>query len=147
MRMDEQMDHGPLLYVERVRLTGKETLEDLSNKLFQLAADQIPDTIRDFTEGRIKAQAQNHDEATFCKEITKEDGLINPGDPPSPEVLDRMIRAYYPWPGVWLRWNEKIVKLYPHGVIQVEGKNPTSYKSFINGYKDGKELLGKFNLI
>ena len=72
-----------------------------------------------------------------------------------------MIRAYYPWPGIWFKnviarseatkqssLNNKIIKLLPEGKIQVEGKNQMSYKDFINGYgSEGNSLLDKLSLI
>jgi methionyl-tRNA formyltransferase len=60
-----------------------------------------------------------------------------------------MIRAYFPWPGVWLKAKlndvEKIIKLLPGQRIQVEGKNPMSYKDFLNGYSEAKEILEKIS--
>jgi len=53
-----------------------------------------------------------------------------------------MVRAFYPWPGVWtqLRLSSagqaKIIKFLPNKQIQVEGKKPLSYKDFLNGYQN-----------
>ena len=57
-----------------------------------------------------------------------------------------MIRAYYPWPTAWTKVKirdseEKIVKLYPEGKIQMEGKNIVTVKEFLNGYPELKQLL------
>jgi hypothetical protein len=47
-----------------------------------------------------------------------------------------------------LKGQNKIVKLLPENKIQVEGKNPTSYKDFINGFGDeGRGLLLSLGLI
>jgi len=50
--------------------------------------------------------------------------------------LDRITRAYYPWPTAWTKWNGKIVKFLPEGKIQMEDKNVTDRKSFLNGYPE-----------
>ena len=84
-------------------------------------------------------------------------------NPPSLEILDRMIRAYYPWPNAWTRWEGKIVKFLPsshprpdrgssvldsrlpigrHGfrgndsgvLVQMEGKKPVKFEDFLRGY-------------
>ena len=73
--------------------------------------------------------------------------------------LQNMIRAYFPWPGVWLRYpviaseskqsklSNKLIKLLPENKIQVEGKNAMSYQDFINGFgEEGKELLQKLGV-
>jgi len=69
-----------------------------------------------------------------------------------------MIRAYYPWPGVWFRYqcepsqregsllNGKIIKLFPEQKIQVEGKNIMRLSDFANGYPEGRQILEKLSL-
>lgn len=145
--IDEEVDHGPIIYATKVELTGKEDLEYLSNKLFRLAADKISEVITKYTGDELKPVVQNHKNATYCKTITKEDGFFELSNPPEPEKLDRMIRAYYPWPTAWTRWNGKIVKFLSEQKLQVEGKKPVSYKDFINGYPQGKEFLEKLGLL
>lgn len=76
-----------------------------------------------------------------------------------------MIRAYYPWPGVWTRipniiarnpehiegdkaisMNQlegKMLKFLPKQQIQVEGKKPISVKDFLNGYPEMREKIEK----
>lgn len=136
IKMDEKMDHGPIVYTKKIRLSGQENITDLINKLFQLGAEVLVDIIPDFIKGRIKLKPQNHSKATYCHLLTKEDGYFEIDNPPSPEQLDRMIRAFYPWPNAWTKWNGKIVKFYPDGKIQMEGKKIMPLKDFLNGYPD-----------
>ncbi|MBI2019400.1 hypothetical protein HYS95_01885 [Candidatus Daviesbacteria bacterium] len=136
IRMDKEVDHGPILYQEPLELSDSDNFDTLSKKMFRQSAEILPQIIKDFTEGKIKAKEQNHQQATFCPILTRESGYFDINTPPLPETLDKMIRAYYPWPGVWTKWNEKIVKLYPEGKIQMEGKKVLSIKDFLNGYPD-----------
>ncbi len=91
----------------------------------------------------LPPQPQDETQATYCPMINKESGYFDIDNSPNPEKLDRMIRAYYPWPGVWTRWNGKIVKFYPKGAIQMEGKKPVSLETFLNGYPEAKTWLAK----
>ena len=140
IKMDEKMDHGPLLITKSFSLTGKEILPELINKLFQLGAELLVQIIPNYIDGKIKPIGQNHAMASFCQLIKREDGYFDINNPPSKEILDRMIRAYYPWPGVWTlfrqgsRGQAKIVKFLPGGLLQMEGKKPISFKDFLNGY-------------
>lgn len=138
IKMDEEVDHGPIIYQEEIELSDKDNFDFLSKKMFLRSAEVLPKIIEDFIQGKIQPKKQNHNEATFCKILTRESGYfdINPpaGGLPSSEILDRMIRAYYPWPGTWTRWNGKIVKLHPGGVIQMEGKKAIPLRDFLNGY-------------
>ena len=146
IKMDEKMDHGPILITKSFSLTGKEILPELINFLFQEGAKLLVTIIPDFASGKLKPKPQDHTKATFCKLLRKEDGFIDINTPPSPEDLDRMTKAYFPWPGVWTTWNGKIVKFLPSSshpeldsgsrqfVVQMEGKKVTTFKDFLNGY-------------
>lgn len=136
MKMDPQMDHGSILAQEKLTILEDETFQSLAEKAFELGAKMLIKVIPDYIEGRLKPVEQNHSQASFCKLITKEDGYFEINKPPDPEILQRMIRAYYPWPGAWTKWNDKIVKLLPNNQVQMEGKKPTDLKSFLNGYPE-----------
>lgn len=146
IKMDEKMDHGPIVSTRRINLSGKEVLPTLINKLFRLGAELLVEIIPNFIAGKIKLKEQVHSKATYTKVLKKEDGYFDIDAPPSPEVLDRMIRAYHPWPGVWTRWfpsrqqqrseGSKIVKFLPGGLVQMEGKKILPWQDFINGYPD-----------
>lgn len=148
IKMDEEIDHGPILYQEGLELSDSDTFDSLSKKMFLRASEILPKIITDFTQGKIKPIPQNHSQATYTRQLTREDGHFDINNPPDTEKLDRMIRAYHPWPGVWTKWNGKIVKFLPSTshprsnrgsindkhLIQMEGKKPISFKDFLNGY-------------
>jgi|Napbiome12C3dose_1001474.scaffolds.fasta_scaffold00049_29 methionyl-tRNA formyltransferase len=144
IKVDEEMDHGPILYQESLELSDKDTFDSLSKKMFLRSAEILPeiinkfvaDTIEDFVQGIVQPKEQNHSEATFCKLLTKEIGYFDINNPPTPEQLDRMIRAYYPWPTAWTKWKSKIVKFLPNEMMQMEGKKVISLQDFLNGYPD-----------
>lgn len=136
IKMDELVDHGSIIYQERLELSNSDNFQSLSKKMFVRASKILPQVIEDFVSGKIKLRRQNHAIASFCPILKREDGYFDINNPPNPEKLDRMIRAYYPWPGVWTLWNNKIVKFLPGGLLQMEGKKPISLRDFLNGYPD-----------
>ncbi|MBI2018885.1 methionyl-tRNA formyltransferase [Candidatus Daviesbacteria bacterium] len=144
IKMDEDVDHGPIIYQEKLELSDNDNFDTLSKKMFQLAAQVSPKIIEDFVSGRIQPTPQNHDQATYCVRLTRESGYFPIDNPLSAEKLDRMIRAYHPWPGVWTVWEiknqkskiKKIVKFLPDGRIQMEGKKAMPMRDFLNGYPD-----------
>jgi len=142
IKMDEKMDHGPVIFSKNFEIFEQDTFETLSLRLFYETSKFLPDVIKDFTAGKIKPEAQDEKQATFCRIIKKEDGYFELNKIFSLEKLEKMEKAYYPWPGTWTRWNGKILKFYPGKVIQMEGKKPVSYQDFINGYPNlDKNLL------
>lgn len=136
IKMDEKMDHGPIIYTKEIKLFKQDTFETLSNKMFLIAMSPLIKIIPKYISGKIKLRKQDHQKATFCKIIEKEDGYFDIENPPSPIQLDRMTRAYYPWPTAWTRWSEKVVKFLPGGLIQMEGKKAMPLRDFLNGYPD-----------
>lgn len=140
--MDAEMDHGPIIQLSAFSFQPSDTFQSLHYNMFKKAAEELPTIIEKFVSGEIKPQAQDHTKATFCGHITRESGYFDIENPPSKEKIDRMIRAYHPWPSAWTRWNGKIVKFLPEGKMQMEGKNPVTKKEFLNGFPDfPKELI------
>ncbi len=158
IKLDDQVDHGPILSQKPYNLAGNETSEDLLSILFEIGADLVVEQIQKLEKGEeLSGTPQDHTEESWSHKLEKNSGFI---DISSQEFkisnlkfkINDMIRAFHPWPGVWLKWQMandkwKIVKLLPENKIQVEGKNSMSYKDFINGFgEEGKELLRKLNL-
>lgn len=143
MLMDEKMDHGPILSTRQISVTKEDNYQALSTKMSQIAVPLLQETIINFVQGKIKPRVQRHAAASYCNLIKKENGYFDINNPPPSEMLDRMIRAYYPWPGAWTRFRPsgsssqaKIVKFLPGGKIQMEGKRAIPLNDFLNGYPD-----------
>ena len=136
IKMDEEVDHGPIIFQVTLELSEADNFDILSKKMFARAAEILPKLIEKFIKGEIKPVEQNHEIATYCEKLSRESGYFDINSPPSADALHRMIRAYYPWPGVWTRWNNKIIKFLPDYMIQMEGKKAISLKDFLNGYPD-----------
>lgn len=136
IKMIDEVDAGDVLAQSEYTLLDNETTDSLLTKLNQLGGEIMISVIKQYLEGSEKPTSQDSSKAIYTKHFTKIDGYFDIKNPPTPEVLDRMIRAYYPWPGVWTRWNNKIVKLLPEEKMQMEGKKPIPLKDFLNGYPD-----------
>ncbi len=151
IKMTNQVDAGDILAQKKYTLKTDETTDSLLTKLNEIGGEIITSVINDYTAGNAESISQDKSKVTFTKHIQKQDGYIDLTNPPSAEIIDRMIRAYYPWPGVWTRvvlrshLNEgaTLVKFLPENKIQVEGKKPVSLQDFANGYPNAKEI---FNL-
>ncbi len=136
IRMIAEVDAGDILGQEKYSFSDDETTDSALTALNKIGGELIVRVIEDFINGKVLTLAQNPKEATYSKMLTKEDGYFPIDNPPLANKLDRMVRAYFPWPGVWTKWNNKIVKFLPGGMIQMEGKKPVLLKDFLNGYPD-----------
>ncbi len=150
IKLDEEMDHGPILANSKLSITDDDTYESLSRKLAISGAELLIKTIPDYISGKIKPVEQNHDGATYTGIIKKEDGKIDWSK--GAEEIERMTRAFYPWPTAWTTWNKKVFKILEAEVcngkleikkLQLEGGKVLSIKEFLNGHKDfiGSVLL------
>lgn len=151
IKIDEKMDHGPIIYQEEFEIRPGEFSQRFLPYLFRKAAEVLPEVINDYISENYELIEQNHDSATYTNTFKKEDGFIDIKNPPDKNKLILMINALSPWPGVWTKYKlnskEVIIKLLPNGVVQVEGKKPMEFKDFKNGYPNGKAFLEKLSLI
>jgi len=150
MKMDEKMDHGPILSQAELLIHPRPTTEVLSKNLAKIGANLLVKTIYFYITKKIKPHAQKHDKATFVKLIKKEDGLINWNK--SALEIDAKIRAYNPWPGAFTFVNGKRLKISLAHLennkliidkVQMEGKNEISFADFLRGYHKKLDFLEK----
>jgi len=99
MVLDEGMDHGPVIACRRVSLKGDETTDSLRAILTPIGADMIGKELVGYLDGKIAATSQDHDKATFCKQIESEGARID-WSKPAVEI-DRLVRAMH---GVTPAW-------------------------------------------
>lgn len=147
IKLDDKVDHGPVIAQSRISLNENDTAEKAYFKLFTEGSRLLKNTLQEYLNGDIAPLEQNHLEATFTEKLTRHDGFFHIDNPPTPEYLNRMINAYFPWPGTWtkvmINGKAKILKLLPQGKIQVEGKKPLNVKDFYNGYPELKQTITK----
>jgi methionyl-tRNA formyltransferase len=97
IKLDKKMDHGDIISKIQTPISKTDNSETLHNRLANLGAELLIKTLPDYLLNKIKPTPQDHSQATFTKIITKEDGQIDWSK--KAEVIERQIRAYYPWPG------------------------------------------------
>lgn len=117
MKMDAGLDTGPLITQESIDITATETGESLHNKLAKLSAATLVKYLPQYLDGKLKEKPQDNSRATHTKKITRESGKINWRK--SAKEIARMTRAYYPWPGTWCKWNNKILKIISVDIIKI----------------------------
>lgn len=142
--MGEGVDDGPVLANSKLQIANSEIYSTLHNKLANLSADLLIETLPKFLAGEIKPIEQNHSQATFTKKFITQDGFIEYTDLEKAQNeggqiaidIDKKIRALNPEPGVFTidSKNNKRMKILEAEltlenklklkVIQYEGKNP-----------------------
>src|SRR4030042_220178 len=97
IKLDEHIDHGPILTQENEPISPEDTSQSLYEILFAKGAHMLSGIIEPFSKGELKLKEQKHEEATFTNPLKREDGFVDVLNLPEYEKLENMIRAYYPW--------------------------------------------------
>ena len=94
-KLYREMDAGDILAEDIFELSGRETTLSLSETVSRRAALLLCELLRDFGNCWASARPQ-YGRAVYCREIRKEEGLINWEG--SAVTIDARIRAFTPWP-------------------------------------------------
>ena len=136
MKMDEQLDHGPILGVRATPIGEREDAAALTARLAEMGAELLVETLEHFEDLRVVGQ--DHPRATVAAKLRKEEGELE-WAMGAPEI-DRRVRALQPWPGATLPTNRGRVKVlsghvegdrYVPDVVQLPGKKPAPAKQVL----------------
>jgi methionyl-tRNA formyltransferase len=119
MLMSKGLDEGDILAVFKEKILPKDTNLSLRKRLVKKSSEVLGDVLEDWINGNIKPKKQDDSKATYCwqKDISKESARID-WEGMEPEYIERMVRAFIPWPIAWTEWEGRRVKLFDIDVIK-----------------------------
>ncbi|KKT42259.1 methionyl-tRNA formyltransferase [Candidatus Giovannonibacteria bacterium RIFCSPHIGHO2_02_43_13] len=116
--LDEKTDHGSIVAKREFSILNSQfsiTYTQLHDALAELGAELLFETIPKWMNGEIIPHPQDDSRATFTKLIKKEDGRIDWSK--NAEEIEKMVRAYNPWPGTFTDAGGKKLKIIKAAVI------------------------------
>ena len=113
-RVATKMDSGDILRVRRLSLAGNETTGSLLITLGGTGAELLAETLEQMEWGELAGTPQEEAQATYCRIVRKQDGRIDWEKEPA--HIERMIRAYQPWPGAFTSFHGMTLHLLAGGV-------------------------------
>ena len=135
-KMEYKMDSGPIIAQEKIQILSDEKAGELRKRLIKIGGEFLVRILPDFIENKITPIPQDETQATYCKKIKKEDGLINLNDDGIKNY--NRFRAYATWPRTFFfkkskriiitdakleNGEFKILKIIPEGGKEMEYKN------------------------
>lgn len=152
IKLDSEMDHGPILVQNAFHIEREATAGTLGVSAGQFGGDLLIQILESYIDGALIPKEQDHSQATFCKKITKDLGEINLND--EAENIRIAFRALSPWPGLYffIEHNNKKIRVKITDIdmttliedtdtakdiitsVIPEGKKEMSWESFVNGY-------------
>lgn len=110
MYMAEGLDSGDIISKAAIDIKDEDDTGILHDKLARLGSELLLDTLPSILEGRNNKTEQNHDEATYSPNISKEDELLD-FNRSAVEVFNH-IRGLSPFPGAYTMLEEKRFKIF-----------------------------------
>ncbi|MGL4650224.1 MAG: methionyl-tRNA formyltransferase [Caldilineaceae bacterium] len=117
MLMDPGMDTGPVLVQARLAVAPADTTESLGERLAELGAQLMVSSLPGWLAGTVAPVPQSDlpGEPTTCRMIRKEDGAIDWAL--GAVQIERLTRAYTPWPGAYTQWQGQPLRLHRASVL------------------------------
>lgn len=110
MLMDRGLDTGDILMCREISIDDHDTAGSLHDKLMELGAALVVETLRLMAEDAVKPIAQDDSKATYTGLVSKKDGKIHWHQ--NADYLSRLVRAMNPWPGAFFTLNEEAVRVW-----------------------------------
>lgn len=110
MQMDEGLDTGAVLLQHQYALAEDETSQTLHDKLADMGARALIETLDLMANNKAKAIPQDNQHVTYATKITKEEARINWEQ--SAIELENKIRAFNPRPVAFTTWNEEPLRIW-----------------------------------
>ena len=132
MQMDPGIDTGPMLKSEAIEITPEDTSVTLSEKMAELAAKLLVETIPDYAEGTLLPQPQPEEGACYTGMISKQDGLLDFSQPVF--SLCCKVRAYNPWPTAMFEIDGETFKVYRAHSVENSNGLAAGTRTVLNGY-------------
>ncbi len=142
MLMEKGLDTGNMLLCEEVEISNEETGEELHDRLSELCAKVMIETLDKVESGSVTPQKQDDSKANYAPIITREMGHID-FTKSSTEIYN-LIRGFYSWPAAYFMLNSKRIKVLSSKVSDKTSLSPGTIdivdNNFLVSCGDGKML-------
>lgn len=148
MYMDQGWDTGDIIYKKEVKIEYEDTVGKLHDKLAEVGADLLVETLVDIEKGNAPRLKQDEEEATYAYKIKKDKGKIDWSK--GKEEIYNLVRGVNPWPGAYTYYNGKLLKIWSLSVVDENHlKNITekagSFTENVDLKKPGKIITANEN--
>ncbi|WP_338770641.1 methionyl-tRNA formyltransferase [Massilia sp. METH4] len=122
MQMEEGLDTGPMLLIERTPIGVHDTTATLHDRLAAIGAEMVVKVLRKMERGVVEAVPQPEAGVTYAAKIAKEEAALDFTQPA--RDIDRKIRAFNPSPGAHGTINGTVIKLWGAELLDADSTAP-----------------------
>ncbi|MGC1331647.1 MULTISPECIES: methionyl-tRNA formyltransferase [unclassified Pseudomonas] len=119
MRMEAGLDTGPMLLKVSTAITAQDTGGSLHDRLAQMGPPAVIQAVGGLAAGTLVGEVQNDELATYAHKLNKDEARLDWSQPA--DVLERLVRAFFPWPICHSTLNGEAVKVLAAHVSEGQG--------------------------
>lgn len=128
-KINLKVDSGDILYQEEFDIKPDDNAISIEEKVSDISSDIINPFLQKYLKDELEIKPQNNSEATYCKMIKKENGLIDWNQ--NGENIINKIRAFINWPIAYSFIDKNRINIYKASINNNIDKN--EYKDLKNG--------------
>lgn len=134
MQMEAGLDTGPMLLKVSTPIDAEDTGGSLHDRLAALGSDAVVTAVAALEAGTLGGEVQDDSLATYAHKLNKDEARIDWSRPAA--ELERLVRAFHPWPICHSRLDEAAVKIHAARLETGQG----SPGQIIGASKDGLQV-------
>ncbi|HET9367291.1 MAG TPA: methionyl-tRNA formyltransferase [Candidatus Udaeobacter sp.] len=119
MYMDEGLDTGDILLQRTIDILPGDTGGSLHDRLAEIASAALFESLQMLARGTAPRTPQDNTCATYAPKLKREDGKIDWSD--AAELIERKIRAFNPWPGAFMEFDRRNLKIFSAIIVPIHG--------------------------
>jgi methionyl-tRNA formyltransferase len=119
MHMDEGLDTGDIFLQRTIDILPGDTGGSLHDRLAEIASAALFESLQMLARGTAPRTPQDNTCATYAPKLKREDGKIDWSD--AAELIERKIRAFNPWPGAFMEFDRRNLKIFSAIIVPIHG--------------------------
>ncbi|MDQ1281953.1 MAG: Methionyl-tRNA formyltransferase [Patescibacteria group bacterium] len=152
MKLDEEVDHGPILIQTEMEILDEDTNETVERKAGAFGGDMLAQILSHYIDGSLKLADQDHSKATTTRKFEKKEGEIKLED--DADVVQNKFKALLPHIPIFffIKHKDKEIRVKINEIelnkdlaknksaseiikkVTPEGKSEMSFSDFEKGY-------------
>lgn len=143
MYMDEGLDTGDMILKTEVNLDENITAGELHDKMMNIGAETLKETLKLIEEGTAPREVQNHEEFSYAPIMNKSLGNIDFSK--NAKEIHNLVRGVNPWPSAYTTYNGVTMKIWKTKVLEEESTKEAG--TIIEVNKEGIKVSTKDNVL
>lgn len=109
-KLKHEIDTGSILLQKEIPIYNSDTAGDLHDRMMYIAAETVLESVKRIENGKVVLQEQDNSLVSHAPKLNKENTEIDFKQ--STEAVYNFIRGLSPYPGAWIKFEGKELKIF-----------------------------------